>query len=291
MLRLLFDVEANGLDPDIIHCISVKQHKKDSVRRFTDMDEFRDYVKTLELAGPIRWFAHNGLGYDVKVVNKLVEPDLIRWEDVVDTSVASKLHNYTKFNTHSLKELGEYLGVFKGDYTGGWEVYTEEMGEYCDQDVLVLEAIVDYLWEFLTDKEFRKSLSIEHFMAWECSQMQETGFLFDVDEATKMLSEISTEVDELEASLEEAFPPKLVEVKRLKLRYKKDGTLFNNVQNAMDTYPKTEKDGAELVVYDWKKFNPGSPKERIDVLWESGWEPYDKTKGHIQKLKEGRTRR
>ena len=28
-------------------------------------------------------------------------------------------------------------------------------------------------------------------------------------------------------------------------------------------------------------FNPGSTKQRIERLWEAGWKPVDKTKGHL----------
>jgi len=41
------------------------------------------------------------------------------------------------------------------------------------------------------------------------------------------------------------------------------------------------KKDPELVCYDFIDFNPASPKMRIERLWEAGWKPFEKTKGHI----------
>jgi hypothetical protein len=58
------------------------------------------------------------------------------------------------------------------------------------------------------------------------------------------------------------------------------------VTKAQEKYPQTRVDWSynppELVCYDWIEFKPSSPKMRIDRLWEAGWTPVEKTKGHIQ---------
>ena len=79
----------------------------------------------------------------------------------------------------------------------------------------------------------------------------------------------------LEARFQVDFPPKLEVVNELKDRRKKDGTSVASVLKARGSYPKTEvKD--EKLCYDWVRFKPGSPKDRIERLWEAGWEPTDK---------------
>lgn len=287
MTYILADVEANGLDPDRIHCISAEVKGFKYTARFleSEMPEFIAWVEELK---PKKWFFHNGLNYDAHVINKLVKPGLIPLDSVVDTQVVSRLVNYQKFQTHSLKELGIYLGVHKGDYTGGWEEYTDEMGDYCDQDVEVLEAIVDHYWEYIIDPSWSQAMKLEHETAILCWEMSQNGFLFDKDKAETMLSEIKSEMGTLEKSFREAFKPTRVELKRCKHRVKADGSLYANVKKDFETYDDIEIDGDEYVVYEMKEFDPASPKDRINALWDAGWKPTDKTKGYIKKLKEGR---
>jgi hypothetical protein len=103
-----------------------------------------------------------------------------------------------------------------------------------------------------------------------------------------LLSDVKQEMKELEDSFETSFPPKLVESKRLKLRYTTDGRLYKNIADAVAAYPKVEFTDDEVIVYEYKHFNPGSPKDRIETLWDAGWKPIEKTKGHIAKERESR---
>lgn len=289
MKVFLSDCEANGLDPTEMHCVCVKSWPDGRKWTFTDMNMFEEFVDEQQ---PDRWVFHNGLGYDVKVINKLVRTDLINPSKVIDTMVVSKLVNYKKFNTHSLKELGQHLKVFKGDYTGGWDVCTPEMIDYCVQDVEVLEAIFNFYKKQIFDPEWGRAMRVEHDMAIICDQMSTDGFLFDTSRATDLLSSIDKEIKELEDNLREAFPPELKEVKRLKYRVLKEtGEPVAVVQKAMETYPYyyTTPDN-ELVCHDYVEFNPGSPVDRIDALWKAGWKPVDKTDGHKEFLKSKRKR-
>ena len=282
---LVADAEWDGDRESKLHCISLKELNKGKVRRFTDMDYFCDYVLDKK---PSQWVFHNGMSADLPVINKLTGLD-IKPESIIDTFVISRTVNYSKFRTHSLKEIGEYLGVYKGDYTGGWDVYTPEMGDYCDQDVIVEEAIANHFWKYIEDPKWEEALKVEHEMAYICSNMQRNGFMFDVDRAKELLEQINQEKEELEASFRVAFGAKLVETKRIKYRTKQDGSLYTNVITALREHPKTEIVGEELVCYDYKEFNPGSPQDRIDALWEAGWNPHEKTMGHIKAIREARS--
>jgi len=281
---VMADTEANGLDPTKIHFIRVKT--LDGFKfTFFDMDNFKTWVKAYK---PDRWVFHNGLGYDVWVINRLVEKNLIDPTKTIDTMVVSKLVNYSKFVTHSLKELGTYLGVHKGDYIGGWDECTPEMITYGEQDVEVLGAIWNHYKPFIMDPAWTKAMRVEHDMAMVCYDMQKNGFKFDKAEAEVLLSSIDAELKALEDSFKAEYPPKLVEVNRIKYRFKKDGSLFSSVQDAYDKYPLVQIEGEELVCFEYEEFNPGSPKHRIDVLWDAGWKPTVKTKGHKKFIKESR---
>ncbi len=278
MTVLVADAEWDGDKESVVHCISCKPWGTGTVDRFTDMSLFNEYVLDMK---PKKWAFHNGLTSDIRIINKLT-PVTINPKDIIDTFVVSRTVNYGRFRTHSLKEIGSYLKVYKGDYSGGWGVYTEEMGEYCDQDVIVEEAILDFFKKDIYNPSWAKALRVEHDMAYICADMQSNGFTFDVPKATRLLEEIEQEKDELEESFKKAFKPKLVEVKRLKYKTTSEGKLYATVVKAIAEHPKTEVEGDELVCYDYKEFNPGSPIDRIDALWDAGWEPHEKTKGHIK---------
>jgi hypothetical protein len=131
-------------------------------------------------------------------------------------------------------------------------------------------------------------MRVEHDMAIVSWDMNQNGFSFNKTEAEGLLSEVDFEMKTLEDSFQKEFPPKLVEVNRLKYRTKKDGTLFSTVEEAMTKYPLTKVEGDELLCFDYEAFNPGSPIDRIDVLWGAGWKPWMKTKGHKKHEKENR---
>lgn len=272
-----------GLNPDTIHCICV-----DSVHlgkaTFTDVVEFSLWVKALEaLYGPILWVFHNGLNYDVEVINKLT-PVTIDKSKVIDTFVVSRFLDYSKYRTHSLAEIGEKLGVYKGDYTGGWEVCTQEMIDYCVQDVEVLKAIFESFRLEIFNPSNRQALRMEHDFASVCKGMTKTGFPFNETSAISLLSSVQEEMNELEEGFKKFLSGKRVEARRIKLRYTKDGELYANCAKTLATMD-AEIQGDEIVVYEKKEFNPGSPKQRVDVLWDYGWEPVDKTVGHIKHLR------
>lgn len=287
MKILVADAEWDGDRQSKIHCVSCKLlGKEHPVQRFTGMSVFEEYIKDIN---PNKWVFHNGLTSDIKVLNKLTKLDILE-RNVIDTFVVSRLVNYKKFRTHSLKEIGEYLGVYKGDYNGGWDEYTPEMGEYCDGDVLVAEAVFNHYRKEIMDPRWADAMRLEHDTASLCYTIGKTGFQFDQIEAEDILSDIHEDIKVLEDSFKSTFSSKLIEVNRLLYKTTKDGRLYTTVLKAIEKYPKTEVVGHELVCYDYKEFNPGSPKDRIDVLWSAGWKPYDKTKGHNEALRRARRR-
>lgn len=283
---VLADVEANGLHPTEIHCVCLHILDTGMDLTYTDMEAFSIWVNLQE---KIQWVFHNGLGYDVDVINRLTKVH-IDPKDVIDTLVCSKLFNYGKFRTHSLKEIGMYLGVYKGDYDGGWEVCTPEMVEYCEQDVKVLKAIFKMLLPSIKDKRFAKALRCEHDFAVICTGMGNTGFPFDKTEGARMLSEIEDEMSVLQEEFDKLLSGGRVEKRRVKLRHRKDGELMATSVRALTENPDTEIDGDEIVVYEPHVFNPGSPKQRVDALWKYGWKPVNKTVGHIKELRNARSR-
>lgn len=279
------DIEANGLRPTKIHCISIKQYNTKRRWRFTDMVEFEEWFND-NRADSATFVFHNGLSYDVPNINKLTNVS-ISTDRVIDTMVVSKLRNYKKYRTHSLDEIGTSLGHPKTEYTGGWDVYTETMGDYCDDDVDVTEEIFKDQYDFIFNPDNRQALRLEHESAVLCDTMNTNGFPFDKQAAEDMLLEVKAEMAELEESFKKLTDGRRVEDRRLKVRKKKDGTLVKVVLDAILENPDAElsPDGTELIIFkDWD-FNPGSSTQCIDLLHEYGWKPTDMTKGHKEHVR------
>jgi len=290
----------NGKVPDKIHLFGWKDLSTGEVTTLRDYHEIAGAFKPVT---PDKWVFHNGLAFDVPVLNAH-HPGLIDPRKVVDTMVVSKLVNYRKFSTHSLKELGEHLKVHKGDYEGEWDTRTEDMEEYWLQDLEVGEAVWNYLKPHIMDPAWSKAMRAEHDMATICHDMHCNGFSFAKEMAQDILKDVEADMEVLEDGFQSAFPPVRTEEKRLKARKKlirhKDGTTeegdwYSNVQRALDEYGTDceleypEDGGApELVCYKYEPFSPASPKKRIDALWDAGWKPYVKTKGHNKFLREQR---
>jgi hypothetical protein len=284
---VLIDVETDGFEYTKMHCAAVKPFIPSAIPKapllFTDVLELEDWCDSHTDDQTI-WVGHNICGFDYWALKDLTHIP-IRRSRLWDTSVVSKLLDYRKYQTHSLAEIGKSLGVHKGDYTGGFEHYTKEMGEYCVQDVEVLYAIYkSQVKESIPQTAFHT----EHEIALICAEMQRDGFKFNLDKADKLLAEVKHDMSVLEDELQKAYPPKLVEDRRIQWRTTKAGAPYATCLKAMADAPKWERQGDELVLYRWQEFSPGSPKQRIDVLWEAGWKPYDKTKGHMQWLRESR---
>lgn len=288
MRNLAMDIETDALDATRIHVICTQDIETGEREQFLNVshieeekERFLGYIRHYD-----RLVLHNGIGFDIPMINKLLGAGSVDPSKVVDTLIVSRLVDYTMDGKgHSLRAWGIRLGDFKLDFKG-FEVLTQEMIDYCHQDVEVTVQLYRRFEKIILDSDWQESLRCEHDIQIMCEEMTANGFFFDEDKAEELLGEIICEMDRLEAGFQEDFPPKLEEVNRIKYRRKKDNSLMSNVVKAQEKYFKTEVDWSfnppELRCYDWIPFDPASPKKRIDRLWEAGWQPVDKTKGHME---------
>lgn len=282
MTTAVVDIETESLSPSHIWCICVMDADTEETDTFInptsipeEKERFLAYCKTVD-----RFVLHNGIGFDVPVINRLLG-ECIKKDQVLDTLVVSRLKNYGILGGHSLAAWGERLGfpklVFKA-----FEQLTPEMITYCEQDVLVTYKLYKKLLPFINEKTQATALQVEHDIQWLCEDMTTNGFYFNEDAAEEMLGEVLGRMEELEAGFQKDFPPKLVNTHNVKYRLTKDGKEFASVTKAKQKYPIHTVDGDTLLCYEFVPFSPASPKQRIDRLWEAGWNPTDKTKGHIE---------
>jgi DNA polymerase-1 len=211
--RLLFDLEGDGLLPELtkIHCIAAVD--PDTRQRFSwRPHELPQAYETLASADEL--WAHYGLGYDfpaLEKVAKLVIPIKKRRDSVVTAKL--KFPNLRETDgglvltgrlpkelhgSHKLKAWGFRLGVQKADYDGPWGEWSEQMHSYMDQDVETLLAIWDHL---KVDEYSQQAIELEHRIQLVCNAIEEAGWPFDVEAAKQLHTQITAERALLEQEL------------------------------------------------------------------------------------------
>lgn len=211
-ITLLFDIEGNAKrawEVTKVHCISIQRDtdKEPVLYGPDDIDSAIDQLKEADVV-----VAHNAVMYDVPVLKRLYN---LTPKKVYDTILVSRIlypdHTQNPIKGHSLKNWGEYLGCHKGDFNGPWDTYTDEMGEYCLQDVVVLKAIYDEQKRWYN--KLRNAIALEHRIAEIIYRQIEHGVGFRRDWAEKILNRLTRFTDDIEHKLHELFPPIQEEIK------------------------------------------------------------------------------
>ena len=273
-MKVAFDIEANGLDPTLIHCIAAKVIGQD-VSEFWTPDRVKYFPAWLVEINAEVLIGHNIIGYDLPVLDKLL--GFKWWGDVEDTLVMSRLDNPSREGGHSLAAWGTRLNFPKGDYND-WSTYTDEMGEYCKQDVNVLVK----LHRLLTSKQMSKvALEMEHKVAQITHKQTQNGWKFDLRKATHLLASIKEEMFIAEDEVRKVFKPLPVwtPLKYLNQTHKKDGGKTSNYINQLAKGAEWHEIDGELQwgYYAFPEFNLGSRQQIAKYLKHFGWTPKDFT--------------
>ena len=317
MSWVICDIEADSLTPTKIWVIVCKDVDTNEVSVFRRPDinpkPFLDYASQVTA-----WIGHNFLGYDLWAILDLVRGAWIDPKSVIDTLVVSRLLDFSNQGYgHGLADWGERLGYPKLHFNE-WEAYDDPELEkdrlqrcetYCIGDVDANHALFRYQKPYLESERWKDALRLEHDMAVLCHDLHVNGFYFNYDEATKLHKEICDELQKLDTDLQSSFPPRAKLVREVNPKTTNAGALrltdFRWIASENDQQRRESSVLAgsllpngrvELSYYDadnpfslisWEPFNPGSTTQIVDRLNESGWRPYEKTKGHIQAERDG----
>ena len=263
-MRVIFDIETDGLDAKVIHVLVAKQVGVEGNYVIRSPKAFAKFAE-----GVTEWIAHNGIGFDIPVIEKLWGYK-IPLSKTTDTLVLSRLFDPQRKGGHSLKIWGERLGDFKDEFSD-WSAYSEEMKEYCKQDVHVTELLYNHLMQEGA-KFSRKSIRLEHAVHMIMCQQQVNGFQINRELAQEIYTVCLKETNRIETEIKEFMVPIAVPVKEVIIKRKKDGSIFANQllpdQNVQGDYTKIA----------WEEFNLGSPMQINKRLDRLGWRPTVKTK-------------
>ena len=265
--KIIFDIEADGLDPTVIHCIVAKEWGG-AVHTF-DNTQIEEGIKFLENAEVL--IGHNIIGYDIPVIEKLHGATVTN--KLEDTLVMSRLFNPVRENGHSLKTWGWRVGMAKQEQPETFDEYTPAMLDYCVQDVKLNEVVYNYLLK--EGKMFSEdSISLEHKVAKIMRQQEKNGFFFDTKKAMELLAELKDKQFEVEEEVHNTFKPKMMDEKIVTPYIRKDGELskrgltddeYNNCIKTQNVKPFMRQ---KLV-----EFNLGSRKQIGEYLIDFGWKP------------------
>jgi len=170
-MTLVFDLETNGLLNDVtrVHCIAIYDSATDTVETYNDEKNNKysisEGINKLLVADTI--VGHNIINYDCAVLSKLYNY-FTPSNRIVDTLLLSRLYHpniydidhkhkwrhmpLQLYGRHSLESYGYRLGEYKGEFgkTSDWSEWSQEMEDYCAQDVVVTKKLCDHFHPYLT---------------------------------------------------------------------------------------------------------------------------------------------
>ena len=176
---IVFDLESNGLlnNASRIHCMALHYCDTDTTETYNDERISKDAkylpmgsrsittaVTALEVADTV--VGHNIIGFDLPLI-KRIYPFFTYPPVIVDTLLLSRLYHPNLYDidkkqewkdmptklygSHSLKAYGYRLGLHKGTFSEDtdWKEWSQEMQDYCVQDVKVTEKLCEHFRPYL----------------------------------------------------------------------------------------------------------------------------------------------
>ena len=268
MKEIVFDIESNGLTPDKIWCIVAKP-LGEAVISFGPT-RIKEGIKYLESADVL--IGHNILGFDIPVIEKLYDVKL-KHKIIKDTLVMSRLFNPIRENGHSLKTWGYIIGMPKAQQPEDWDSFNNDMLKYCQQDVILNERVYKKLLE--EGEGFsEESIKLEHEIAPILKEQEDAGFEFNEKEALLLVASLKERMFKVREEVQKVFKPKMVDIKLVTPKLKKDGTLS---KSGLTSYEYAEIKASNFMNPFMRKklqpFNLGSRKQIGEYLTDFGWKP------------------
>ncbi len=283
MTTLVFDIETNGLldELDRVHCLVIRYIGHDEiegnilscgpndiekgVRELMEADVLIGHnilkfdIPAIQKVYP--WFKPKAKLMDTLILARLIFPEIAK----MDYGLAEKGQLPKKLiGRYSLEAFGYRIGEYKGDYKGGWAEWSQEMQDYCEQDIEVTAKLYHKLMERKEQHGYSDyCIELEHRVAEVIFRQEQNGFGFDMQKAGQLHQELLVKRIELEKQLMTMFPP--WEVKT---------PFVPKTNNKTRGYVKGQLTYKAQTV----EFNPSSRHHIAKVLKEKhGWEPKEFT--------------
>lgn len=220
MERFLFDIEADNLLLKATRMWLLVARNLDTKEVHVFKEGDFGWKELLGNASEV--VGHNILGYDVPLLRKLFGFEFAKETKFFDTLIVSQVLNYKRFGHkgHSLEEWGNYLQYPKIEFND-FSQYSEEMLEYCKQDVNLNVRVYETLKAELiplmkTSTAITKYLKAEHAVAKWCSAATLNGWPFDKDAAIALEVKLQEQKQKAYDALSARLGTKTVAVDKVK---------------------------------------------------------------------------
>ena len=291
-MKLIFDIETDNYLHlcTVIHCIVAEDYETGKIYRYGPT-QIKAGLQLLKDADVL--IGHNIIDFDIRAIKKLYP----KWDTkayLYDTLIAAKyafpdikerdfgrlrkvIAKPVKMRTdddrmqlrnigrHSLGAYGIRLGVHKSSYgdDNGFEVYTPEMLEYCQQDVIVNTK----LYHKLLSLELNTDILDKEFEAKRiCLEQSAFGFQFDKKKAQELHRNLIKVQDKLEDEIKSILGGNFIIP--LEVKVPKRDTKYKEVLRGH------YKKGCAYTKIKIKEFNPTSRHDLSTRLIERcGWKP------------------
>jgi len=266
---LIVDIETDNLydDVTVVHCVVIHDICRNQTFTYgpDNIDTALQHLATGDVL-----IGHNLIFYDIPVLQKLHSIDCK--SRIIDTLICTRLiwpkevldgldtEQYPQVppklrGSASLKAWGYRLADYKIEFKD-FKEYSEEMAEYCRQDVAITYKL---LQKIQAENYCESALALEHDFALAINKQIRAGFPFDVDAALDLVDDLRRKEAELETQLKEIFPP-----------IKHETIFIPKVNNKNRGYVK----GEPFTKVSYETFNPGSRQQIVDRLQTKyGWVP------------------
>lgn len=271
----LFDLETDGLLNEVtkVHVMAVRCLSTGTLRVFREhqMAEGISHLDQFDLL-----VGHNITKYDLPVLAKLfgyrrpwfktrdtMVLSRLCWPDIVAEDLKRRNSFPAKhIGSHSLAAWGHRMGNHKGDYEGPWDRWSQEMEDYCVQDLSVTQS----LWGLIEKQQWPdQSVLLETQVAHIVARQERHGFLLDLPATQALYGTLVQRRLAIEQELAKVFRPRLL----------RDGKEFT---------PKADNNrlgytaGAVFQKLKWVDFNPGS-RDHVAIWLKAlrGWKPTEFT--------------
>ena len=222
-MRLCYDIETNGLlhllindgkpelPGDAVHCVCVQDIDTGQAWAFGP-DQIEEAKALLQQATLL--VGHNIIDFDNEAMRVLAGCDL-RHIPVIDTLVVGRLMYPDSKDlpkglpNHRLASWARYCGSHKIEYSGGFTSYSQEMLDYCVQDVAANVQVFKFQEPWINKTQ--SLLHFEQVMSQICLGIAQNGFKFDESTALNLLDRWVAERDSMTLQLQEYFPTKVTE--------------------------------------------------------------------------------
>jgi hypothetical protein len=285
----VFDIEANGFDPDKIWVLSAAVFSEGEwrVKTTSDYDDMRRFFTSYDV-----YVGHNIVRFDVPAVEKILDIEITgKYADTLGLSWTL----YPNRIKHGLEDWGEYFGIPKpkildGEWLGPlenetYEQFIDKMSHRCSEDV----RINCQLWDKVV-KDLLNLYDGDQHAAWryiayltfklDCvAEAENSKWLLDVDMCSRELARFEIEkelkIDELKKAMPKAeITAKVNPPSKPK---KKDGspsaTGLRWAKLLEDLGLPPDHNETVEYVKGYKEGNPNSVPQVKDWLFSLGWEP------------------